>query len=131
LHHTKQQQQIDEAGHNVLVKKIEALGLKVHCNARISEVQGEDRVTGLAFSDDKEPLDVGMVIVSAGIRPRDEIARVSGLEVHARGGVVVDDKLKTSHDDIYAIGEVALHRYVMQTILILNALSLQLLVHCS
>jgi nitrite reductase (NADH) large subunit len=82
-------------------------------------VQGDERVTGLAFSDDKEPLDVGMVIVSAGIRPRDEIARVSGLEVHARGGVVVDDKLKTSHDDIYAIGEVALHRYV--------ALSLSLL----
>ena len=102
--------QIDEAGHNVLVKKIEALGLKVHCNARISEVKGAERVEGLAFSDDKEDLEVGMVIVSAGIRPRDEVARISGLEVHQRGGVIVDDKLKTSADDVYAIGEVALHK---------------------
>ncbi|KAG5182777.1 hypothetical protein JKP88DRAFT_164241 [Tribonema minus] len=101
--------QIDEAGHNILAGKIEALGLKIHCNARISEVKGETHVSGLAFSDDKEDLDVGMVIVSAGIRPRDEIARTSGIEVHPRGGIVVDDTLKTSEDDIYAIGECALH----------------------
>ena len=82
----------------------------MHCNARISEVKGEERVTGLAFSNEEEDLDVGMVIVSAGIRPRDEIAKVSGIEVHARGGVMVDDQLKTSDDDVYAIGEVALHR---------------------
>ena len=41
--------------------------------------------------------------------PRDEIARVSGIEVHERGGVIVDDLLRTNDEDIYAIGEVALH----------------------
>lgn len=102
--------QIDEAGHNILTRKIEALGLKVHCNARISEVKGEGKVESLGFSTEGTPdLEVGMVIVSAGIRPRDEIARVSGIEVHPRGGVPVDNTLKTSVDDVYAIGEVALH----------------------
>lgn len=42
-------------------------------------------------------------------RPRDEIARASGIEVHERGGVIVDDMLRTNDEDIYAIGEVALH----------------------
>lgn len=42
-------------------------------------------------------------------RPRDEIARASGIEVHERGGVIVDDLLRTNDKDIYAIGEVALH----------------------
>lgn len=41
--------------------------------------------------------------------PRDEIARVSDIAVHERGGVIVDDKLRTNDEDIYAIGEVALH----------------------
>ena len=47
--------------------------------------------------------------VSAGIRPRDEVAKESGLEVHARGGVIVDDELRTSDPNVFAIGEVALH----------------------
>ena len=55
-------------------------------------------------------LDVDMVVISAGIRPRDELARACGLEVGQRGGVVVDDDLRTSDPDIFAIGEVALQR---------------------
>ena len=51
-----------------------------------------------------------MVIVSAGIRPRDELAREAGLDVGERGGVVVDDGLCTSDPRIFAIGETALHR---------------------
>jgi nitrite reductase (NADH) large subunit len=49
-----------------------------------------------------------MIVFSAGIRPRDEIARISGLEVGARGGIVIDDSCRTSDADIYAIGECAL-----------------------
>lgn len=41
--------------------------------------------------------------------PRDEIARASDISVHERGGVIVDDLLRTNDEDIYAIGEVALH----------------------
>ena len=54
-------------------------------------------------------LDVGMVIVSAGIRPRDELARACGIDVGERGGVVIDDHLQTSDPHVYAIGEAALH----------------------
>lgn len=43
------------------------------------------------------------------LRPRDEIARQSDIAVHERGGVIVDDYLRTNDEDIYAIGEVALH----------------------
>src|SRR5262249_51993769 len=53
--------------------------------------------------------DVKMIVVSAGIKPRDDLARACGLMVGQRGGVVVDDHLRTSDPDIYAIGEVALY----------------------
>ncbi|MGP0069558.1 MAG: nitrite reductase large subunit NirB, partial [Isosphaeraceae bacterium] len=55
-------------------------------------------------------LPVDMVVISAGICPRDELARDCGLEVGPRGGVVVDDFLQSSDPDIMAIGEVAWHR---------------------
>jgi len=57
---------------------------------------------------DATHLDTDMIVFSAGIRPRDEIARISGLEVGARGGIVIDDSCRTSDADIYAIGECAL-----------------------
>src|SRR4029077_20080388 len=64
---------------------------------------------GLLFNDGTK-LPVEMVIVSAGIRPRDELARESGLTVGERGGVTVNDELQTSDPRVFAVGEVALHR---------------------
>ena len=81
--------QVDEAGSRLLVKKIEALGVHVHLNQSTKQVLGEGSVEGLLFADGTE-LPVEMVIVSAGIRPRDDLAKQSGLTVGERGGVVVD-----------------------------------------
>lgn len=100
--------QIDQAGSRVLVQKIEALGVKVHLNTGTKEVHGNGQVERMEFSSG-ESLDVDMIIVSAGIRPRDELARASGIKVGERGGIIVNDHLQTSDPDIYAIGECALH----------------------
>ena len=101
--------QLDERGSNVLISKIESLGAKVHLNKSARQIVGTDRVTAIQFVDGSE-LEVDMIVVSAGIRPRDELARDCGLDLGPRGGVVVNDSLLTSDPDIYAIGEVALHR---------------------
>ena len=112
--------QIDQGGHNALVGKIEAMGLKVHCGARTEAIVGLDGTTNMdslspvaaiKFSnEDWEDLPVQMVVVSAGIKPRDELARESGtIEVGERGGIKVDDQLRTSVDGVYAIGEIALY----------------------
>jgi nitrite reductase (NADH) large subunit len=50
-----------------------------------------------------------MLVISAGIRPRDELARASGLRVNARGGIVVDDHLRTDDPRVFAIGEAVVH----------------------
>jgi nitrite reductase (NADH) large subunit len=100
--------QIDDAGSKVLVSKINALGVQVHLNKNTEKILGNGSVEGMAFADGGT-LDVQMIIVSAGIKPRDELARASGLTVGPRGGVTVDDHLRTSDPDIYAIGEVALY----------------------
>ena len=100
--------QIDDTGSNILVRKIEKLGVKVHLNKATKEVTGGGSVSGIVFADG-ETLDVDMIIVSAGIRPRDELARDCKLELGERGGIIVNDQLETSDPVVYAIGEVALH----------------------
>ncbi|HEY2408987.1 MAG TPA: nitrite reductase large subunit NirB, partial [Polyangiaceae bacterium] len=101
--------QLDMAGARLLGKSIEALGVRVHLNRSAARIVGEHAVESIEFSQG-EPLQAEMVIVSAGIRPRDELARHAGVAVGERGGIIVDDELCTSERDVYAIGECALHR---------------------
>jgi nitrite reductase (NADH) large subunit len=99
--------QIDETGSNVLKEKLETLGLKILTNTNTSAILGDDCITGMQFANDTK-IDVDMLVISAGIKPRDELAKLAGLEVGTRGGIVVNEKLQTSDEDIYAIGECAL-----------------------
>jgi len=100
--------QIDDDGSRILVNKIEGLGVHVHLNKATKTIHGEHHVERMEFTDG-ESLDVDMIIVSAGIRPRDDLARDADLEVGQRGGVVVNDQMQTTDPHIFAIGEVALH----------------------
>ncbi|MFT4202795.1 MAG: nitrite reductase large subunit NirB [Chitinophagaceae bacterium] len=101
--------QLDDTGAAVLKTKLVAIGLSVHTNKYTYGVLGEDRITGIQFVDESE-LSVDMLVISAGIRPRDELAKESGLAVGTRGGIVVNDVMQTSDPDIYAIGECALYK---------------------
>ena len=100
--------QLDDAGSALLQKEIEALGVKVHCGKRTTGVAGDDTVSALCFANG-EHLYVDMIIVSAGIKPRDEVAKDAGLALAERGGIVVDNLLRTSDPNIYAVGECAVH----------------------
>jgi nitrite reductase (NADH) large subunit len=101
--------QLDEAGAALLLRAIQRQGVDVLLGRMTEAVLGNGSAQGLRFKDG-ETLDADMVVVSAGIRPRDELARECGLLLHPRGGVVVDDALATSAPGVYAIGEVAAHR---------------------
>ncbi len=111
--------QLDPAASAMLERTIRALGVHVHLDKRIArivkdadEAGREGAVRGIEFADGST-LDADLVVISAGIRPRDELAREAGIAVGARGGVVVDDRLKTSDEYVFAVGEVALHRDVV------------------
>ena len=101
--------QLDDSGGKLLLRSIDALGVTTHLGRATQRILGEQHCEGLVFDDSSE-LKVDMVVVSAGIRPRDELARAAGIAVGERGGIVVDDALRTSDARIYAAGECALHR---------------------
>lgn len=99
--------QVDESGGQMLRRKIEALGVQVHTDRNTVEiVDGALAQHRMVFADGKL-LETDMIVFSAGIRPRDELARQCLLAVGPRGGVVIDDFCRTSDRNVYAIGECA------------------------
>ena len=100
--------QLDDSGGRLLRRKIEALGVTVHASKNTKEIAGgAERRHKMVFVDGTA-LETDLIVFSAGIRPRDDLARAAGLAVGERGGIVVDNHCRTSDLDIYAVGECAL-----------------------
>jgi len=100
--------QLDEGGAMMLQRKIEALGVQVHTRKETREiVDGEQALHRLCFADGSW-LETDLLLFSAGIRPRDELAESAQLQKGPRGGIVIDDQCRTSDAAIFAIGECAL-----------------------
>jgi nitrite reductase (NADH) large subunit len=100
--------QVDDGGGRVLRQKIAELGVGIHTGKNTSDIiDGESARHRMKFADGTS-LETDVIVFSAGIRPRDELARTSGLAVGERGGIVIDNGCHTSDPDIFAIGECAL-----------------------
>jgi nitrite reductase (NADH) large subunit len=100
--------QIDSAGSAMLQSKLTQLGLNIHLNKSTAYIAGEHKIDALKFNDDTS-LTIDMLVISAGIRPRDELAKLAGLHTGSRGGILVNEKMQTSDESIFAIGECALY----------------------
>ncbi|MDB5125540.1 MAG: nasD [Mucilaginibacter sp.] len=100
--------QIDSAGSSMLQSKLKELGLSIHLNKSTAYIGGQEKIESLHFTDESV-LAVDMLVISAGIRPRDELAKLSGLQTGTRGGIVVNERMQTSDSCIFAIGECALY----------------------
>ncbi|MEV7552771.1 nitrite reductase large subunit NirB [Amycolatopsis sp. NPDC089917] len=98
--------QVDEGGGGLLRRLITGLDVTVHTGTSTDAIE-QDGSRYIAKLGNGTELDVDLVVFSAGIRPRDDLARSSGLDVGARGGVLVDDTCRTSDPAVYAIGECA------------------------
>ncbi len=100
--------QTDEGGGAMLRRKIEALDVNVHTGKNTTKIgAGEERRLKITFADG-EQLETDVIVFSAGIRPRDDLAAKCGLDIGPRGGICIDERCRTSDPDIFAIGECAL-----------------------
>jgi len=98
--------QVDEGGGALLRELVEELDVTVHPGTSVTSIAPDGRRLLATLANEAE-LDLDLVVFSAGIRPRDELARDSGLAIGDRGGVLVDTGCRTSDDAVFAIGECA------------------------
>lgn len=99
--------QLDRKAGELLKADLEQQGIRFELQANTQEILGEDHVEGIRLSDGRV-LETDMVVMAVGIRPVTKEARAAGLEIGR--GIVVDDFMKTSDPNIYAVGECAEHR---------------------
>jgi nitrite reductase (NADH) large subunit len=97
--------QVDDGGGEALRRRVEQLGVHLHLSTATERIEPGPPLS-MMFGDGTA-IDTDVVVFSAGIRPRDELARSAGLAVGERGGVVVDRGCRTADERIWAVGEVA------------------------
>ncbi|WP_328613826.1 nitrite reductase large subunit NirB [Amycolatopsis sp. NBC_00355] len=98
--------QVDEGGGSLLRRLISGLDVTVHTGTSTDAIEADGSRLVARLGNGTE-LDVDLVVFSAGVRPRDDLARQSGLDVGPRGGVLVDSSCRTGDPAVYAIGECA------------------------
>ncbi|GGO53085.1 nitrite reductase large subunit [Streptomyces daqingensis] len=100
--------QVDAGGGRVLRRTVEQTGLRVHTGVAAERIVADERgaVKSMALSDGSR-VETDLVVFSAGVRPRDRLARECGLSVGERGGITVDARCRTSDPHVFAIGECA------------------------
>lgn len=99
--------QLDVDGAKRLQETMEGMGFTFRLGAKTREVTGEGRVTGVLL-EGGEHLPCEMVVISAGVRPNQSLAKDLGLD-HDKG-IKVDERLRTSRPDVYAAGDVVEHK---------------------
>ena len=101
--------QLDAQGGEIVLRRIEGMGVRFLGStvaARLVTDPATGALAGLELADGAV-LPCTLAVFASGITPRDAVARGAGLECAERGGVVVDDRLRTSAADVYAVGECA------------------------
>lgn len=100
--------QIDETAGKMVADQVQQLGVNINLEKGVSSMKTDENnnLTGVIFDNESE-IECSTVCFAIGVKPKDDLARSANLEVGQRGGIVVNDDMRTSMPDIYAIGECA------------------------
>jgi nitrite reductase (NADH) large subunit len=101
---TLMERQLDPAAGYMLQRELEARGIKIITKATTQAIIGQHRTEGVMLADGRV-IPATLVIMAAGIRPNAGIAKNAGLDT--KRGILVDDGMRTSDPDIFALGECA------------------------
>jgi nitrite reductase (NADH) large subunit len=101
------ERQLDPVAGGLLQRELDGRGLNFFMNGQTEEIFGDGRVEGVRLADGRE-IPGDLVVMAIGIRPNIDLAKGCDLEINR--GIVVDDAMRTSDPDIFAVGECVEHR---------------------
>ncbi|MBU9719874.1 MULTISPECIES: nitrite reductase large subunit NirB [Bacillaceae] len=103
------ERQLDSTAGAMLKNELEAQGMKFFMEKQTAEILGEERVTGLRFTDGSE-IEADLIVMAVGIKANTQVAQNTDIIVNR--GIVVNDFMETNIPNVYAVGECAEHREV-------------------
>jgi nitrite reductase (NADH) large subunit len=101
------ERQLDTPAAGLLKQLVESKGIEIVLDADTKRIMGADRVEGVELADGRI-VAADAVVFAAGIRPNVALAEEAGVPVNR--GIVVDDRICTGVENVYALGECAEHR---------------------
>jgi NADPH-dependent 2,4-dienoyl-CoA reductase/sulfur reductase-like enzyme len=107
----------------LIKEKLQSKGVELHFNASIDSI--EEQGNGVRIKTTDEELDVDLALLALGVTPNSELARDAGLELGMRNSIAVDDHLQTSAEHIYAAGDCAQGRRMVDGAPIFSPLALK------
>jgi nitrite reductase (NADH) large subunit len=99
--------QLDIQGASLLRSQVESLGIRIRLGVATEEILGAGEMKGIRLKGGHE-VSGDMAVIAAGVRPNLALPRDAGLATDR--GLVVDDRLRTSHPHIFAAGDSIQHR---------------------
>jgi len=96
-----------------LMQHLEASGVRLHMNDGLARIETTANASLVVTAESGVRLDADLVILAIGVRPEIELARVAGLAIGPRGGIVTDAQMRTSDLHVWAVGDAAEVRDVL------------------
>ncbi len=101
------EKQLDSSASFLLRQEFERRGIEVRTSTSTTEILGDGHVTGVRFEGGTET-DCELLVMAVGIRPAAQLAQEAGIAVNR--GIIVDDAMRTTAADVYALGECVEHQ---------------------
>jgi len=99
--------QLDLQGGSTLQNMLEKRGLNFYKDANINSITGEDGTVSKVFLKSGVEIKADSVIISTGIRP--DISFLSDSGIETGNGIIVNNHMQTSSENVYAAGDIAEH----------------------
>ncbi len=96
----------DEDFCTIAEKKLTERGIKLMTNNKVEEIQGNEKVEKVKLGSG-ETIKADLVLVGVGVVPNTELAKNAGLKIGEQRGIWVDEYMKTTDEDIFAVGDCA------------------------
>ena len=90
---------------DILHEHIGLYGVQLHLGAGLEKLEHKEGGRTTVSAKGVAPFETDLIIMAVGVRPENELAKGAELEIGPRGGIVVDERMKTSNEDIFAVGD--------------------------
>ena len=83
-------------------KEIKKYGVKLYLNQGVNKIEEQEK---LLLTLDNEKIETDLVILCIGVKPEANLAKEAGLNLNEKGAIIVNYKMQTSDENIYALGD--------------------------
>ena len=83
-------------------KEVKKHGVKLYLNQGVNDISEHEK---LLLTLDNEKIETDLAILCIGVRPESNLAKEAGLSLNEKGAIIVNSKMQTSDENIYALGD--------------------------